>query len=57
MAKPNFEEEEEISPFDYYLKDYDGVPSLILCSVAYTKNLKLKPFEEYISETTRPHRM
>lgn len=47
MAKPNFEENEEISPFDYYLKDYDGfLPSSYArwC----TKNLKLKPFEEYI---------
>ena len=47
MAKPNFNEDEEISPFDYYLKDYDGfLPSSYArwC----TKNLKLKPFEEYI---------
>ena len=47
MAKPNFEEKEELTPFDYYLKDYDGfLPSSFArwC----TKNLKLKPFEEYI---------
>jgi len=47
MAKPNFEKNEEISPFDYYLKDYGGfLPSSHArwC----TKNLKLKPFEEYI---------
>jgi 3'-phosphoadenosine 5'-phosphosulfate sulfotransferase (PAPS reductase)/FAD synthetase len=49
MTKPNFDEGEEITPFDYYLKDYDGfLPSSFArwC----TKNLKLKPFEEYIGD-------
>lgn len=47
MAKPNFEQSEEISPFDYFLKNYNGfLPSTYArwC----TSNLKLKPFEEYI---------
>lgn len=47
MAKPNFAKADEISPFDYYLKNYNGfLPSSYArwC----TSNLKLKPFEEYI---------
>jgi len=49
MIKPNFEDDEELSPFDYMLNDYDGfLPSTY--SRWCTKDLKLKPFEEYIGD-------
>ncbi|MFN1835257.1 phosphoadenosine phosphosulfate reductase family protein [Balneola sp. MJW-20] len=49
MTIPNFEESEEISPFDYFLKEYGGfLPSTY--SRWCTKDLKLKPFEEYIGD-------
>ncbi len=49
MTKPNFEENEELSPFDYFLKDYGGfLPSSY--SRWCTKDLKLKPFEDYIGD-------
>ncbi|MEQ9307925.1 MAG: phosphoadenosine phosphosulfate reductase family protein [Balneolaceae bacterium] len=49
MTKPNFDESEELSPFDYLLKDYGGfLPSTY--SRWCTKDLKLKPFEEYIGD-------
>ncbi|MFA5668670.1 MAG: phosphoadenosine phosphosulfate reductase family protein [Balneolaceae bacterium] len=49
MTKPNFEENEELSPFDYLLKDYGGfLPSTY--SRWCTKDLKLKPFENYIGD-------
>ncbi len=49
MTKPNFEVSEELSPFDYLLKDYGGfLPSTY--SRWCTKDLKLKPFEEYIGD-------
>lgn len=49
MAKPNYENGNKNTPFDYYLNDYNGfLPSSFArwC----TKNLKLKPFEEYIGD-------
>jgi len=50
MAKPDYTNgSHKNTPFDYYLDDYDGfLPSSFArwC----TKNLKLKPFEEYIGE-------
>lgn len=49
MIKPNFETDEELSPFDYKLKEYGGfLPSSF--SRWCTKDLKLKPFEEYIGD-------
>ncbi len=49
MTKPNFEDNEELSPFDYMLNDYGGfLPSTY--SRWCTKDLKLKPFEEYIGD-------
>lgn len=49
MIKPNFEDDEELSPFDYMLNNYDGfLPSTY--SRWCTKDLKLKPFEEYIGD-------
>ena len=50
MAKPDYTNgSHKNTPFDYYLDDYDGfLPSSFArwC----TKNLKLKPFEEYIGD-------
>jgi 3'-phosphoadenosine 5'-phosphosulfate sulfotransferase (PAPS reductase)/FAD synthetase len=51
MAKPNYSNGngKHNTPFDYYLNDYKGfLPSSFArwC----TKNLKLKPFEEYIGD-------
>jgi len=49
MAKPDYEKSDKNTPFDYYLNDYNGfLPSSFArwC----TKELKLKPFEEYIGE-------
>tara|TARA_Y100001935_G_scaffold184304_1_gene152901 strand:- start:6157 stop:7353 length:1197 start_codon:yes stop_codon:yes gene_type:complete len=49
MTKPNFETNEELSPFDYLLNDYGGfLPSTY--SRWCTKDLKLKPFEQYIGD-------
>jgi len=49
IAKPNFENDDKNTPFDYYLNDYNGfLPSSFArwC----TKELKLKPFEDYIGD-------
>lgn len=50
MAKPDYSNgADKNTPFDYYLDDYDGfLPSSFArwC----TKNLKLKPFEDYIGD-------
>ncbi len=49
LTKPNFETSEELTPFDYFLNDYGGfLPSTY--SRWCTKDLKLKPFEEYIGD-------
>lgn len=48
-TKPNYVNSNKNTPFDYYLNDYRGfLPSSFArwC----TKNLKLKPFEEYIGD-------
>ena len=49
IAKPNYENGDKNTPFDYYLNDYNGfLPSSFArwC----TKELKLKPFEDYIGD-------
>lgn len=50
MAKPDYSNgNDSITPFDYFLNDYKGyLPSSFArwC----TKNLKLKPFEEYVGD-------
>lgn len=49
MTVPNFDEGEELTPFDYFLQEYGGfLPSSF--SRWCTKDLKLKPFEEYIED-------